>query len=751
MKNSTTRPFYTLRGRIMSGFLVIFLFFLAWLFAYYYISNKQNALIRFSGTLTNTQNHFLESNRLLELFIVAGYHDQSFYTNHTQKDIDSFLVRQKRLEQTLQDLKLLAKKNTIELDVRLNQLIALNLEFTDTVQSLKEVYFLRGFKDFGAEGRMREFAHELEAKNLVSEVNILQLRRNEKDFLIRGEMKYVDQFNQQIDQLLIQKKNNPQAYGALMNYKREFDSMVLLSNRLNIYNGMGLYAHAQSLSNRIQATYDALTNEAQEQVTTLHSNFKLIMIGISVMMALFILWLSLYLSKKLSQDLKELNKRVFAFIRSSFKEDEYDAQVDEFNPSIQEIALLHSHFRLLKDNLRTTLDNLGKAYHEAKQASDYKSTFLANMSHEIRTPLNGVTGMIYILKGTELSDKQKDCLNTAEFSANHLINIVNMILDYSKIDAGMMDLEKIPFDLKGDLEKMIRIFEPAAEEKKLNLHFRCDFNDSHYLRGDSLRLQQVLMNLLNNAIKFTRMGTVNCIITEVSRSVSNVVVRFEICDEGIGISEKQLKHLFKAFKQADISISRNFGGTGLGLTIADQLVKLMGGQLNVHSEVNKGTKFFFEVNFAIDREKEKLKEIDQPNYMDVEKTRVLIAEDNAYNQKVLEMMLEEFDVQVDIAHNGKEAVEMFEYLDYDLIFMDIRMPEMDGYEATALIKRSSRYQQRPIPIIACTANAFNEDKQKAASAGLDDFISKPVEPSELTRIFKKFGQETAANLQQESK
>ena len=360
------------------------------------------------------------------------------------------------------------------------------------------------------------------------------------------------------------------------------------------------------------------------------------------------------------------------------------------------------------------------------------------MSHEIRTPLNGIIGMLYILKGSSLSAEQEDYIETMEFSANHLMDILNMILDYSKIEAGKIELERIPFNLKGDMTKLIKLFDNITREKDLTLTLNYDLNNPFMEVGDPLRLQQIIMNLLNNGIKFTEKGNIRLTISGHKTGPDTISTRFEVKDSGIGIKEDRLKDLFEAFSQGDTSVTRNYGGTGLGLTIAYELVKLMGGQLKAESELHKGSVFYFEIDLDISKRlKEKLPSIEKQAGNSAS-LNILLAEDNPINQKVMVMILKKMGHQVQVAADGQEACTLYAQNLYDIILMDIQMPVMDGMMATRYIKDMDKYKSRPIPIIAVTANAFQEDREKAFESGMDDFLSKPVKPIELESILAKF-------------
>jgi signal transduction histidine kinase/CheY-like chemotaxis protein len=462
-----------------------------------------------------------------------------------------------------------------------------------------------------------------------------------------------------------------------------------------------------------------------------------LLIAISIILIIAAIFLSYHRSNFLTKDIKALNKKIALFIKADFKEN------DEVNPDfvrsrITEIDQLNRSYMLLKRTLKASLTTLENSVVEEKKASEYKSSFVANISHEIRTPLTGIIGMVHILKGTHLSKDQAEMLETLDFSANHLRELINMVLDYSKIEAGKMELESIPFDLQGDITKMVKLFDYKILEKGLQLNVEYTGNNASYVIGDPLRLQQVLMNLLNNAIKFTSVGKINLRISPIATTADSQLLRFEVEDSGIGIDVHEIDKLFVAFNQANKTISRNFGGTGLGLTISNQLIKLMGGQLNVKSVKHQGSVFSFELQFKTG-EPIKTRKKDQERSMDFfEPMNILLAEDNFINQKVVARMLQKYNATITFANNGLEAVELYQNNNYDLIFMDIQMPEMDGFEATAVITQSERYLYNNPPIVAFSANAYSTDRKKAEEAGMDDFLSKPIKPDDLYGIMAKY-------------
>jgi signal transduction histidine kinase/CheY-like chemotaxis protein len=390
--------------------------------------------------------------------------------------------------------------------------------------------------------------------------------------------------------------------------------------------------------------------------------------------------------------------------------------------------------RELVTKLQTQSRELEEARQQADESSRTKSEFLANMSHEIRTPMNGIMGVTSLLLDTELTGEQRESLHLVRTSAEALLRVINDILDVSKIEAGRMTLEPVPFELREQLDRFMRTLEYRATEKGLTL--RCDVTPDvpNHVTGDWLRLQQVLINLVGNALKFTDSGRIIVTIDVERRDGDDIILHIAVADTGIGVPDGRQAAIFDAFTQADGSTARSHGGTGLGLTISRRLVEMMGGRLWLDSEPGRGATFHFTAKVGVRAEPATVERAVLPAAVAAFTpigSRILLAEDNRVNRFLAVRLLEKAGHHVETANDGRAALAALEQGRFDVALMDLQMPEMDGFEATARIRDRERGSGRHLPIIALTANAMVGDEARCLQAGMDGYVSKPIDIARL--------------------
>ena len=398
--------------------------------------------------------------------------------------------------------------------------------------------------------------------------------------------------------------------------------------------------------------------------------------------------------------------------------------------------------RTLNLKIKNQTKELEETLEKSVRNAENKTVYLANMSHEIRTPLTAVIGMINMLKASELDIDQRVQLEIAEYSSEHLMQLVNMIIVNAKVDKGQVALNMAAMDLRVELTKLFKVFEYQAWDKGLEFEFKfLPTKDYKFLLlGDITRIQQVLINLINNAIKFTNSGKISITVDQTVEHDDDQIVTFYIKDTGIGMRYDEVSRIFDAFDYGESFTTQHYRGAGIGLGIANQLVKLMGGELKIESKENEGSIFYFSLQLKKTLNL-KIEALESQNLLLNKfdfKFTVLVAEDNLMNQKVIRYLLEQQGADCTFAKNGLEAVKLFDVLDFDMVFMDIYMPEMTGYEATKLIKESKKYTENNVPIIAVSASAFEEDIANAKLVGIDDFLAKPIEVEKLKALLVKY-------------
>ena len=439
----------------------------------------------------------------------------------------------------------------------------------------------------------------------------------------------------------------------------------------------------------------------------------------------------------MSKQIKEISNDANIIISSAFSESSYlkeaiDLGVSDYLIKPINIQIMIKSFNKILQNLYNEYE-LVEAKNSALKANKSKSEFLANMSHEIRTPLNAILGFVDILKDENKGRKSLDYINIIDESSKSLLQIIEDILDFSKIESGKINIDKCDFITKDELQIVSHLFQAKCSQKDINFIINFEDNLPKAINTDPLRIKQIIANLISNAIKFTPSGK-NIVV---SFSFLDNSLKASVKDEGKGIAEDKLEHIFEAFSQEDSSTTRKYGGTGLGLSISNELVKLLGGELKVKSKLNVGSEFYFSIPITIAQNI--VKTNTQYENIQYDNKKVLLVEDNKSNQLFMKVILKKMNLKFDIANDGIEAVDMFKHNKYDIVLMDENMPNMNGIEATKQIlyyEKNNNLQHTPI--IALTANAFKDDRKKFLEAGMDEYLTKPLDKHKLNKLLYSF-------------
>lgn len=407
----------------------------------------------------------------------------------------------------------------------------------------------------------------------------------------------------------------------------------------------------------------------------------------------------------------------------------------------EELSAVYEELTATEEELRTNYESLEEANEIAEKANRAKSQFLANMSHELRTPLNGILGFTQLLQLTELNNEQREDLSMVEYSSKHLLEVINDILDLSKIESGKINIKYEKLNIKDIIDKTVKELSVIAQSKGLEVLYYVDpLIEKEYL-GDTFRIKQILFNIINNAIKFTEQGHIHFKVKRVYKTVEETKLEFSVEDTGKGISEDFNDEIFEIFTQEEASYTKKYGGTGLGLAISKELVNLMKGDIWFKSEINKGSTFYFTVVLKNINNQDYF--IETKNNLKIEEEihkmpKILVVEDNEINCKIESAFLKQLNYEYALLHNGKEAVDFVEKNKIDIVLMDIQMPILDGYEATKVIRKMDEKMGKHTTIIAMTAYAMQGDKERFIECGMDDYISKPFGLGDLKEILEKY-------------
>ena len=519
------------------------------------------------------------------------------------------------------------------------------------------------------------------------------------------------------------------------------DSIAFLSNVINKANQI-LNKNVKSFHHSLSEQFNQTKSNIQDQRDLLDNS-----ISVSLFVIGFFL-LTTSISAIITYQIFRRRLDLVSEYANTVAEGDYSATMHiSSNDKIGELSLA---VKKMGEKLSAHIDEAKTQKHMAEHAQEMaevanavKSEFLATMSHELRTPLNGIVGLLDLLGNEKLSQENADYIKSISRLSHQLLVLIDGILDFSEMESGQFEIIESPFNLQTTLDEVVEQTKHLATEKNLRLVIDISEISSQHLIGDALRLRQVLNHLLSNAIKFTQTGEIKLSCHRLDQNDNVLRYRFQVSDTGIGIDKHQQKTIFERFYQLDSGSSRRYGGTGLGLAISQELVSLMGSNLEVKSDKGVGTSFWFDVNFTHGTEAQQRPDDTTTGQTELApegelKGRILVVEDSPVNQILVRKMLSKLNYDCDIANNGIEALEILNKNTYKLILMDCQMPELDGYETTRRIREIERQSNRHIPVVALTANIMKGDREKCLAAGMDDYLGKPVNLSTLEKMLSKW-------------
>ena len=650
-------------------------------------------------------------------FALINIHLEKYYATfqELQKQLQSRESLKKRQQELLEEIRLDLTAYSLNID---NDHLSMSYTILDHLHTIdkKTLYYADSLEN----KYVKQIKRDIKALNTKLKTALeVEVEKSHKDSV--AELLPIKEKINKFTKVIVSQVQHIRSYLFLVNVVMAAESYEVLYQ-------------ADLISDASQKILEKINDDFNDQIATSIKTLSLtgiISLILMILIAIIIARSVIHPISLLTESFNELSKgNANAVVPVYDVNDEVGALTKaaaSFRDKNKEINNLLEHSKELSENL---VD----AKRQAESANQAKSSFLASMSHEIRTPLNAIIGFINLLKKDEKNPKKLEYLTTVKNSSGSLLGVINDILDISKIEDGKLDIESINFDVHQQTDELIKFYTSTLDAKDVKLDLNIDSSVPKYLKSDPLRLKQIISNLISNAIKFSPADST--VTVELKYKDSQLLV--SVSDEGIGISGEAKKRIFSAFEQAESSTTRSYGGTGLGLTISKKLVELLGGEIKVESEIDKGSVFSFYID-ALESKEVIDDEMEDKEYRF--EGHLLVAEDNKTNQMLIKILLDDMGVSYKVVDDGEEAVQAFLDEEFDLILMDINMPNMDGIEATKRIRNQNSERNR-IPIIALTANAMKEDVKEYLEAGMNAHVSKPINNILLAKELSKFLIET---------